>query len=650
MPSESVPKPEDPAPEAAACVPGGATGGTPRGLLRDIGAAGVLALIILVAHGASRWDGLFFDDHWHRATLRAADWSWHDLIEAATFDLPGQLNNLWWQERLLQWRYARPVAMAAMKAELLLTGGDPRAIHACALGWHLATTLCVYGLALWALGHRGWALLAGAIFAFNPHSIFAVSWIAARNALVGGCFFAAALLAYVQASLPQRAPRLRGGRELLILSVLLWLAALFCRESAVVFPVVVVLVDLAFGGWRHVWRRMGLYVVLAILTLGYLYWRLIVFPTRGVPDIYFTTPHGWEYVVWAAGRLLHLLFAQITYTPMFLGLGTYGGGVSRASYVFMGLITGAVLLWYMLATRRVRGRWLWPVVTVLGFVPVVPVFVMPHFSYLPAITYAVMVTLLLRQVAQRPAGTPVKRRRWRWRPKLVVLIVAAMVWSHIVYRVLWRAVLRSEQLIHAAALLDPPPPPGAQLVFINLPVVGIYTPVALREAWNTDVTGYVLTFAPETLEPLTPPRVMRTGEQTIRVETAAPGFFSGLAGRMLVDGMRTHGRLAPGTTVAGPLFDATVVAATDAGVTGLEFTFHLPLTDPAVRFYLSTPQHPAAVIDWQQVPVGATVALDPAVADTYAERFAAWRSELAWYTWIRSFAQRVVRSDVLLTQ
>lgn len=618
---------------------------------RDVGAGVVLALVILATHGASLWDGLFFDDHWHRATLRAADWSWHDLIEAATFDLPGQLNNLWWQERPLQWRYARPVAMAAMKAELLLTGGDPRAVHACALAWHLATTLCVYGLALWALGHRGWALLAGAIFAFNPHSIFAVSWIAARNALVGGCFFAAALLSYVHASLPQRTPRLHSGYGWLLASIVLWLAALFCRESAVVFPVVVVLVDLAFGGWRHVWRRMGLYVVLAVLTLGYLYWRLIVFPTRGVPDIYFTTPHGWAYGPWAAGKLLHLLFAQITYTPMFMGLGTYGGGVALANYAFMGVITGAVLAWYALAAWRVRGWWPWLVVTVLGFVPVVPVFVMPHFSYLPAITYAVMVTLLLRQTVRAAASATAQRRAWGWRPTVVVLVVAAMVWSHVVYRVLWRAVLRSEQLVYADATQSPPPAPGTQLVLINLPIVGIYAPVALREAWHTpDLRGHVLTFAPETLEPVAPPRVTRIGEQTIRVETTPPGFFSGLAGRMLVDGMRTHGRLTPGTTVTGPLFDATVVTATDQGVTCLEFAFHRPLTDPAVRFYLSTPERPAALIDWQQVPVGGTVTLDSAAAQAFAERYAAWRGELAWYTWIRSVAQRVVRSDVLLTQ
>ena len=64
-------------------------------------------------------------DHWHHQTLQRADWTWNDLIESATFDLPGELATLWWQERPLQWRYARPIAMAFMKLEHTITGGDP---------------------------------------------------------------------------------------------------------------------------------------------------------------------------------------------------------------------------------------------------------------------------------------------------------------------------------------------------------------------------------------------------------------------------------------------------------------------------------------------------------------------------------------------
>ena len=66
-------------------------------------ALALLGLVVLaLAHGASLWDGLFFDDYWHRVTLRTYGWGFNDLVESATFDLPGRLVNLWPQEQPLR--------------------------------------------------------------------------------------------------------------------------------------------------------------------------------------------------------------------------------------------------------------------------------------------------------------------------------------------------------------------------------------------------------------------------------------------------------------------------------------------------------------------------------------------------------------------
>ena len=66
-----------------------------------------------------------------------------------------------------------------------ITGGSPVGVHLCALVWHAISAPLVYLIARWALKHRGWAFLAGALFAIWPHSVFGVSWIAARNAPAG---------------------------------------------------------------------------------------------------------------------------------------------------------------------------------------------------------------------------------------------------------------------------------------------------------------------------------------------------------------------------------------------------------------------------------------------------------------------------------
>ena len=572
----------------------------------DLLAALGLFAVVFLAHAGSLRDGLFFDDHWHRATLRELGWGFNDLVESATFDLPGRLANLWWQEQPLQWRYARPVAMLFMKIELLLSGGNPVGVHICGLTWHALTTVLVYLLAVWAIGHRGWGFLAAATFAFQPHSVFGVSWIAARNALVSGFFFLAAM--YVYASAPvvrqERAAPLSVGRLVAVLA--LWGLALFSRETAIVFPLLVLLLDATRGGRRLLARRLPAYVVIWVLTGVYLYWRLLVFPVAGPPSIYFTAPSGAAYLVWAASKLLHMLFALVFQTPMFLGLATYDVSVSAqvVLYGVMAVLLAGVAVWYVLVSRGVRTRWFWPIWVVVAFVPVIPVFVMPHFAYLPAAAFSVMLGVMLYGL-----------RRW-WRSLVTVLMLAATLWSFGVYRYLWRGILRSEQLVCADIRANTPrPEPGSKLFFLNMPVAGIYTTVALREAWGLeDLEGYVLTFAPHPLAMEYPCVVERVGDHELIVSVEAPGYFCGLSGRMLLDGMRPAAPLKSGTLVEGELFDTTVLEGDESGIRKLKFTFHQPLDSPDFHFYISSPERPAYRLRFDTV----AGAIDQAVAELFA--------------------------------
>jgi len=559
----------------------------PRKHRADLLAALGLFAVVFVTHGGSLHDGLFFDDYWHRVTLREYGWGFDDLIESATFDLrPGsRLADLWWQEQPLQWRYARPVAMLFMKIELLLTGGNPVGVHACGLIWHALTTVLVYLLARWAIGRRAWAFLVAALFAFQPHSVFGVSWIAARNALISGFFFIAAV--YVYAGLSPTGDDRRKPLSIIRLStaLVLWGLALFSRETAIIFPLLVPVLDLTSGGTRLFVRRLPVYALLGLLAVAYLCWRLFAFPITSPPNIYFIPPSGAAYLPWAASKLLHMLFALVFQTPLFLGLATYEAPSSPriALYAVMTVLLAAVALWYVLAARGLRTRWFWPVWVAAAFVPVIPVFVMPHFAYLPSAAFAVMVGVMLCRL-----------RGW-WRPIVTTFVIAAMLWSFTIYRYLWRGIARSEQLIYADIHANTPPPkPGAKLVFVNLPVAGVYAAVAMREAWGIeDLEGYVLTFAPHPLMMRHPCVIERVGDNELIVSTEPPGYFSGLSGRMLRDGMRPDSPLAAGTIVRGDLFDTTVLAADEHGITKLKFTFRRPLDSDDFHFYLSSPERPA---------------------------------------------------------
>ncbi len=595
-----------------------------------------LAAVVLLAQGASLWDGLFFDDYWHRTTLREYGWGFHDLIESATFDLPGRLNNMWWQTQPLRWRYARATAMFFMKLEYLITGASPVGIHLCSLVWHVATAYFVYRLAVWAGSAWRWALLAGSLFILNPHSVFAISWVAARNAQVSAFFFVAALYMYARASIGSTVTLgpLRIG--LLALCLALWAVGLFARESAIVFPVVIVVMDWAFGGWRHLLRRIPVHAVVGVVALVYVYWRLMVFPNMDVPSIYFSSPSGLAYVPWALSKLLQMLFATAFYTPMFLGIATYGGfsGEVIGVHAFMVVMVGLVTAWYVWASKHRKDRWIWPVWLVVGYLPVLPVFITPHFSLLPFGAYAIMATVSLSRVP----GV--------WRKIVTVLVILATLWSLGVYRVIWRAIVRSEQLIYEdITYTTDAPPPGSTLFFINLPICAIYAPVPLRDLWGEpDVTGQVLTFAPHPLMMTQPSTVERVGEHELVVSTESPGYFSGLSGQMLLDGMRPGKPLKAGSLVEGELFDTTVLEADEGGITKLKFTFHESLDNPKYFFFVSTPERPA-----YRLRFGMSDEELAAETKAFRESYAEMLAERAWYFRIAEFSAGVIQSDLYLT-
>ena len=591
-----------------------------------------LAAVAFASHGAALTDGLFFDDHWHRVTLRDRGWGFNELVESATFDLPGELTTLWWQDQPLQWRYARPVAMLAMKIEYILTGGEPVGVHLCGVLWHLATGVLVYHLAMWVFGVRLWAFVAGALFLLNPHSVFAVGWTAARNALVSGFFVVASVLMYTKASLDGAGPiRWR----YLVATVVMWVLALFSRETAIVVPAIIVGLDLTVGGFRHLWRRVPVHLVIWAMTAGYLFWRLTIFPTSDAPNIYFTNPGGPAYVLWAASKLLQMLFGIAFYTPMFMGLSTYkglGDGLI-AIHIVMAVMMALVAWWYTRASRGLKGRWLWPGWVVVSLLPIVPVFIMPHFAYLPFIAWSIFLATLL------------SRSKGAARIAVVLLIVGGSIWCLALYRMVWRGICRSEQVVYADIVANTPPPkPGATVCFVNLPISAIYAPVALRDMWGVeDLTGYVLTFAPHPLMMTQPSVVQRVGDRDLIVATDAPGYFSGIAGHMLTDGMHHGGQLTQGSTVPGELFDTTILEADEAGIRKLKFSFHQPIDSENTYIYVSTPDRPARRLEF----AAETGVLDrrdvvPVPADMLAQR--------DLYFTVMNAAGRILKSELLLTK
>ncbi|NOX57488.1 MAG: hypothetical protein GXP29_01350, partial [Planctomycetes bacterium] len=252
----------------------------------------VLAATVLLAHGWSLWDGLGIDDHWHYRTIRQTGWSPSELLDATTIR-SADLFKLWWQDAPVQFQYSRPLSVALMKLVYTVTDGNVFAQHAVNLTLHLLAACLVTALCTKLTSHRFWSVAGGVLFVVYPLSVNAVGFLAAQNMVLQTVLLLGAILAYVRASqlnlnisatgVAASTPGLN--HRWFALAVILWIGALFSRENAIVLPVVLLAMDVAFGGWKQAWRKKPAYLIMAVLGVAFLIWRLGFF-YEPMPDVY----------------------------------------------------------------------------------------------------------------------------------------------------------------------------------------------------------------------------------------------------------------------------------------------------------------------------------------------------------------------------
>jgi protein O-mannosyl-transferase len=153
--------------------------------------------------------------------------------------------------------YFRPLFLVTLALDRAIAGLDPSFAHLHSLAWHLLAVLGVFQLLLRLLAsnrEKGRAVLpalvGATIFALHPLQSEAVVWISARNDLMA----AASLVWALVVALPADA----GWRRLSVLA-LLGCAAVLSKESALLLPMLLLVLDLARFGRP---RGPGRYAVL----------------------------------------------------------------------------------------------------------------------------------------------------------------------------------------------------------------------------------------------------------------------------------------------------------------------------------------------------------------------------------------------------
>ena len=249
----------------------------------------------------------------------------------------------------------RPLRTLDFAIDWAISGGRPAWFHSRSVAWMAVAALLLLALFRRILGDEGNGLATPAfcgalVFAIHPVHTESVAFISSRGDLLMLVFFLAALLNHVK------------GRRLTALALLP--LALLGKESAVVFPAAVLLVDL-LRRTRLTWRWYAGYAgVAAAYTV---FWFLFV--SAGNPDRVAQMPYYWGGTFGSnlvtAGKGM-LWYAKLLFLPVELVLDYHVPArpfVDTGAAISLALLAG-LALWALLAGRRSRFALLWFAVTI----------------------------------------------------------------------------------------------------------------------------------------------------------------------------------------------------------------------------------------------------------------------------------------------
>ncbi|MEI8063294.1 MAG: hypothetical protein WCH84_04430, partial [Verrucomicrobiota bacterium] len=266
----------------------------------------------------------------------------------------------------------RPLVTLSYALDNAVTG-RPAGFHVTNVFWHLAVVAMLV-LLFRQLGApaTGWTL-AGvvAFFAWHPLTTESVAWVAGRSELMAAFFVLASLVAFV--------------RNRPILSGLAFVAALLCKESAIMTPALAALL-----AWRcPAKRRWQLWAGYVGIALTYLAWRQYLFTGVRLEQVAYTGfTDAWTQQL-VAGKVLarYLALALVPYRQSVF----HDVQVEIVWSVLAVAVLAGVTVWVWWQRRRYPDLWLgWA----WFFVALLPVsnLILPigsvmaeRFTYLPLI-------------------------------------------------------------------------------------------------------------------------------------------------------------------------------------------------------------------------------------------------------------------------
>lgn len=131
--------------------------------------------------------------------------------------------------------------------------------------FHLLNVILVFYLIFLLSKSEVVALIVAALFSVHPMNVESVAWITERKNVLFTLFFLAAVVAYIQyvktkIAQPEKKSLLR---KYYFTTIILFVIDLFCKNQAVMFPFMILLVDYFYGqfNWKSIWKSVPFFAI-----------------------------------------------------------------------------------------------------------------------------------------------------------------------------------------------------------------------------------------------------------------------------------------------------------------------------------------------------------------------------------------------------
>lgn len=321
--------------------------------------------------------------------------------------LPALFHSNVWAQSFQVGNYYRPLFMVWLLLNYTFFGLRPFFWHLAAVGLHLTATWLVFVLAARLARDRRVAAAAALVFGLHPAHLEAVAWVSGSTEPLLAVLLIPAFLSYLNY-------RERGRRAgWLALSAMLFAAAIFAKETAVVLPALVLAWEWVGAEEPAGWKARlvsGLRVVIPFVLLTGVYLAARASALHGLAHTLVDLPLRMALltipsVLWFYLRLLLVPFPLSAFYDV-----PYVTHVSWHYFWRPLLESGAVLAvlaawWWRTGSRLIGFAAIWLLLPLLPLLDlrVLPMgdFVHDRYLYLPSVGLAILLALALEKL---PAG------------------------------------------------------------------------------------------------------------------------------------------------------------------------------------------------------------------------------------------------------